>query len=333
MGIGIRGEDRRSIGCPSQTAAVPGSERDDRAVDRSHQAHRHVLAFCRCRDEDLRPVGRPVRVGKAARSMNHPIGAAGHLVNHEATHRTRVRDESIVGRNLELQDVARERHLPEPAVAARRRTRADSRPVHHHPEKRPGQGSGRRQPRRSLHPPASAQLRRDSLQFRAQLLGGCRPGARILHQTGLDQPPKVTRQPCRQGRPVWFGAQRGTHPSVGRVTGKRGPPRQALVQHASKRPQVARRARRFTPDLLRTHVSGAAEDPSGPRVTGRSRCCRSRIPAFRPGGFGGRVGHDLRQAEVQDLHLTLRGHHHVRRLQVSMHDATLVRRAQPPRHL
>ena len=93
-------------------------------------------------------------------------------------------------------------------------------------------------------------------------------------------------------------------------------PRRQLVEHDPERPDVAARVRRPAPQLLRRHVHQRARQHAR---------LRQRLPRRRR-----RVGElvarqPLRQAEVEHLDLAFRRHHHVRALEVAMHDAPRVR--------
>ena len=84
---------------------------------------------------------------------------------------------------------------------------------------------------------------------------------------------------------------------------------QRLEEHDAERPQVGARVQRVPVDLLRRHVRDR------PQSGARSR--------------EGEVAH-LGQAEIQDLHGAVGKQHHVRRLEVAMHDAGMMRGAQAP---
>ena len=96
-----------------------------------------------------------------------------------------------------------------------------------------------------------------------------------------------------------------------------------LVQHHAKRKQVAAGVDRLAAGLLRRHVDGGSRNHahSGQRVVGASVV------------FGPEVVHQLRQPEVENLHLSAGGQKDVGGLDVAMDDALGVRRHQRVGHL
>jgi hypothetical protein len=85
------------------------------------------------------------------------------------------------------------------------------------------------------------------------------------------------------------------------------------VQQHAEAPEIGPRIDRLTERLLGRHVRQRAD-----------RSARSGVGQRRPIDVVA-VGEQLGDTEVQYLHVPFRRQHHVRRLQISMHDATLVR--------
>ena len=126
----------------------------------------------------------------------------------------------------------------------------------------------------------------------------------------------------------WIGgAGSGLLEDGGRARQERGAlegvdSRDRLVEERPEREQVAPRIERLTAELLRRHV----EDRPGDRPRGglgRHRGDRLRSLEERRRVL-------LRQPEVHDLDVARRGHHHVRRLEVAVHEA---RRMDRPERL
>ena len=98
---------------------------------------------------------------------------------------------------------------------------------------------------------------------------------------------------------------------------------QQLIEHGTEAEDVRARVQRLAFHLLGRHVRDC---PDRHALPGEACLVRWRADSRRFGG--GRGGQVLRQAEVEDLDLSFRRHHDVRRLQVAVDDAALVRGAQ-----
>ena len=107
----------------------------------------------------------------------------------------------------------------------------------------------------------------------------------------------------------WRIAEDAREDGVDALAFERPSPGQHLEQHDAERPDVGGRPDAAEPDLLRRHVRGAPD----------------RL--VRPGDPG--VLLELGDAEVEDLHQSVGTEHHVRRLDVAMHDALGVRLGEP----
>ena len=134
----------------------------------------------------------------------------------------------------------------------------------------------------------------------------------------------ASRAAASAGSAAQSGSRSMTRASVSDTSSpvERPLPREHLVEHAAERPDVGALVHRLAARLLRAHVGGRAEDHPGLRHRGRRD--RRRLRDARR--CDARRLHRLRQAEVQHLHRAVRSHLDVRRLQVAMDDALLVRR-------
>ena len=129
------------------------------------------------------------------------------------------------------------------------------------------------------------------------------------------------RQTGRQQRPVRLCTNDGRE-RVGEVVArKRARARQHLEQHRAERPDVRALVHRSAARLLGRHVGGRAENHPDLRHRGR----RERRRIRRIGTRAGRRVHRFREPEVEHLHRAVRADFDVRRLQVAMDDALLVR--------
>ncbi len=95
--------------------------------------------------------------------------------------------------------------------------------------------------------------------------------------------------------------------------------RKHLEQHAAECPDVGPLIDCLAAGLLGRHISGGAEDDS--RASGRNRYCR-RVDTLAGRGS---LPHRLCQAEVQHFHHTRWRDFDVRRFQIAMHFAFLMR--------
>jgi hypothetical protein len=101
------------------------------------------------------------------------------------------------------------------------------------------------------------------------------------------------------------------------LAAKRQPPRQHLVERHPKAEDVAPVVRFDRSRLLGRHVGGGAHHDARRRR-------RHRLPLVAAQG-----PNELGQPEVDDLGMSLLGHHHVRGFDVPVHDTFLVRQGQP----
>src|SRR5262249_58790444 len=85
---------------------------------------------------------------------------------------------------------------------------------------------------------------------------------------------------------------------------------------ATEPPHVAATVDLASAKLLRAHVAEGADDVVWLRHTA-DHPAGVRMPL--------RMAHDLGQSEVEDLHLLVRRHHHVRRLEIAVDDALAMR--------
>ncbi len=100
---------------------------------------------------------------------------------------------------------------------------------------------------------------------------------------------------------------------------ERAASRQQLVQHAPERPDVGAPVHvRRSARLLGAHVGRGAEDDVAGRLERRLHLGRIDVPIAGNESLG--------QPEVEDLDLAFRGDLDVRRLEVAVHDAAVVRR-------
>ncbi len=99
------------------------------------------------------------------------------------------------------------------------------------------------------------------------------------------------------------------------------PSREHLQQNDAERPDVGTAVDRLPPGLLGRHVGRGPEDDAGPRGLVRERR-RLRVVALLLLGIA-REG--LGQTEVQELHLAVWCHRHVRGFEVAVDDPLLVR--------
>ncbi len=89
---------------------------------------------------------------------------------------------------------------------------------------------------------------------------------------------------------------------------------------------------RLTVAPCQSAAASAAPSPAAARTVGATALGGAGGPTTRGLGLPA-VAHEPRQAEVEHLHLPVRGEHHVRRLQVAVDDARLVGRHEDAGHL
>jgi hypothetical protein len=156
------------------------------------------------------------------------------------------------------------------------------------------------------------------LELVADVLGGLDPELGILLERSPDDAREIRRKIGSQG-PGGHGIvtqDRGAHVGGGRA--REGSfPRGELVENDPKGEQIGARIDSLAAHLLGRHVANGADDLSRRRDRRRHRHGLRCV--------GHRLVCELREAEVEDLHPPLASDHDVRRLQIAMNDAALVR--------
>ena len=114
--------------------------------------------------------------------------------------------------------------------------------------------------------------------------------------------------------------QDGRQRRDGRLPSERVAGSQELVEHHPQREEIRAPIERKPPYQLGRHVSDRAQELARPRGRGRGRFLAACGPC----------GHDLRQAEVEDLQPPVRRDEEVLGLQVAVKDPLGVRRLQAP---
>src|SRR5262245_14516566 len=109
----------------------------------------------------------------------------------------------------------------------------------------------------------------------------------------------------------------------GGVAVERAPSGEALVEHASERPDVGALVDRAAARLLGTHVRDGAEDDPGRRMV---RGDRRRLIEVQ---CGSGLGRRLRQPEIEDLRLAFVGDLDVGGLEVPVDDPVVMGRFEP----
>ena len=130
---------------------------------------------------------------------------------------------------------------------------------------------------------------------------------------------------CRrgQGGPVGLPREHGRQHVGDRLAAEQPLARQHLVEKGAEGPDVRALVDRLAAGLLGRHVGRGAEDEAGGGAgVGEGRGLRQVGRAA--GERVARTGPGLGEAEVEDLDLAVRGHLHVRRLEVAVDDALLV---------
>ncbi len=178
--------------------------------------------------------------------------------------------------------------------------------------------------------PAPFELAPQAEEVGLQLRGGLVAEAAVLLERLLeDRPERRGHRRVRFRERPGIAVQDGVEddglgvPLEGPVAGGH------LVEHRAEREEVRARVGRQPARLLGRHVVDRAEDGPGRRQIRRSRGRRgrSRLADRRAWAL------ELRQAEIEELHLAARRHHHVHRLQVAVDDAFRVRRLERVGHL
>jgi hypothetical protein len=178
--------------------------------------------------------------------------------------------------------------------------------------------------------PSGIEVAPDAMQVGLQLGRGLVPETAVFLERLLQQPAERLRQPGgrlrRRGRiPVENGVEHDRR----RVALKRQDAGRHLIQDGTEREQIGARVGELAARLLGRHVRHRAQrrarrgqvDPAAGFV--RRAGARSRL--------AGTV--DLREPEVEDLHLPARVHEDVRRLDVPVDDALRVCRLERVGHL
>ena len=113
------------------------------------------------------------------------------------------------------------------------------------------------------------------------------------------------------------------HGFGGRFAAERALPREHLVQHETQREDVGAVIDRFPADLFGRHVANSTDDGAG---------VRDGIGDRRE-SVGARHQRQFRDAEVENLQAAIASEKQVLGLQITMDDATLMRRGEPARDL
>ena len=157
-------------------------------------------------------------------------------------------------------------------------------------------------------------------QLLKQIPGRIVPLLRVLRQAPFDGPAQRRRDRWRQRLGILVNDRR--HRFGSSRTPECCPPGKHLVDHQAKRELVSAEVYLLSPRLLRTHIGSGARDR--PRSAQRERCGFSIFAS---------VQRSRRNPKVEDLHPAIAAHHDIRRLQVTMNKARLVRRRQTIGHL
>ncbi len=212
--------------------------------------------------------------------------------------------------------------------AAAREERDDS-------DNRDGSGAGddRRDspstsPRSRLRPSRrdSGRLREtgNRLQGEREVAGGLESLARALLEAVRDDALESGRKLRPGGREVRrVGLQNRAHRLDGRVSGECSLPGEHLVEDRAERKNVAPLVDHRAPHLLRRHVADGSHHGAGLGL--RRHRGRGSLRLLRP--------FDLRQPEVEDLHVPVREDEDVLRLEIAVNDALRVRGGQAPSDL
>ena len=148
------------------------------------------------------------------------------------------------------------------------------------------------------------------------------PQLPILLQAASDERHDVRRNVGWQRRPLRRRRDDGGNRVGDGLAFERAAPREHLVEHRAERPHVGALVNGAAPRLLGRHVGGGAEnDADAGHRTRRDRRRLVRIPFSRRTRIG-----ELRESEVEHLHGPVLADVDVRRLQIPVHDALLVRR-------
>src|SRR5262249_33863518 len=134
------------------------------------------------------------------------------------------------------------------------------------------------------------------------------------------------RRVVRECLPVRIAPENGGDGIGERLPGKRAPPGEHLVEHASEGPDVGAFVHRLATCLFGTHVGDGTEEHALARA-GVGQC-------RRVGEVGGLIaGDDLRQPEIEDLHDALGSDLDVGWLQIAMNESLLMRGVERVRNL
>ena len=158
------------------------------------------------------------------------------------------------------------------------------------------------------------------LQFEQRITDVAQPVGGVLLQTPAQQPRHRGRRIGRQSRPIRLSCEDGRQ----RIGEGRGRERRAagehVVQHASERPDIGTAIDLPSARLFGAHIRcGSEDDARGRAVPGQRRRGCARIG-------GGADRQRLGKTEVQDLDRAGLSDFDVRRLQIAMDDAAIMRR-------
>ena len=151
---------------------------------------------------------------------------------------------------------------------------------------------------------------------------------RILHQQTLHQTRQGRVAQAIESRPRRLLLEHGGEDLGHAVAGERALAGERLVETATERPHVAAAIDVMALGLLRAHVGGGADQHAGSRLVERQGR-RHRPRRARAGDVDAWLG----QSEVEHLDRAARRQRDVRRFEIAMHHAAIVRRGQTVRHV
>ena len=153
-------------------------------------------------------------------------------------------------------------------------------------------------------------------QIRSRIADVAQPFPRVFLEAALQQAANCGRRARGKSRPVGLATQ-DTRNGVGnRVAAERAATGEHLVEHRAECPDVGALVDRASSRLLGAHVCRRSEHHA---LNGRLERCR------RICGCRGILARCLGEAEVQQLHDALRRQLDIRRFEIPVDDATLVR--------
>ena len=167
--------------------------------------------------------------------------------------------------------------------------------------------------RGSRRPARGSNRRKRFFDFEPRVADVAQTAPGIFLETALEQSPDAHRRLRRQGGPIGLVFEDRRDRVGDSLAAKHPPGRQHLVQHGAESPDVGSLVDRLSSCLLGAHVAGRARN--------HSFSCFLVAPKH------------LRQTEVEHLHGVARRDLDVRRFQIAVDDALLVRRLERLRDL